>query len=147
MGDIQGLGVSCAIIQTEQEDKTTQQLSSVLRSFQCPGLGSASSTSKLFNNSPIPIELTGSSSGQKRQVADPDSDEDLLGALNSPTTIPHYALPVIPRPWPVTSVIIDDSIIAGNSRKAIFSLAAADETMVFLNERAAQTFCALLLSL
>ncbi|KAF5536374.1 hypothetical protein FPHYL_12999 [Fusarium phyllophilum] len=54
---------------------------------------------------------------------------------------------VIPRPWPATPAIIEDSITTGNSRKATFSLVVADETMIFLEDRAAQTFCALLLPL
>ncbi|KAF5582930.1 hypothetical protein FPCIR_9247 [Fusarium pseudocircinatum] len=89
---------SYAIIQAEQEVQPTQQLSSVLRHFQGSGSRSASGTSKRFNDKPIPIDLTGSS--RKRQARDHDLDEDLLGALNAPTTTPTQALLVLPWEWP-----------------------------------------------
>ncbi|EWG50579.1 hypothetical protein FVEG_16655 [Fusarium verticillioides 7600] len=54
---------------------------------------------------------------------------------------------VIPPTWPATPFIAEDSITTGDSRKAMFSLVVADETMIFLEDRVARTFCALLLSL
>ncbi|KAF4483597.1 hypothetical protein FAGAP_11644 [Fusarium agapanthi] len=147
MGNIQGLGATYAIIQIEQEVQPTQQLSWILRSFQGSGSGSASGTSKLFNDSPIPIDLTGPSSSRKRRAADHDSDEDLLGALNAPIITPTNALPVIPLQWPAAPYIIKDSIDFGNGRRVIYSLASADEAMVFLTDGVAQMFGYLLLIL
>ncbi|KAF5687604.1 hypothetical protein FCIRC_2310 [Fusarium circinatum] len=121
------------------------QLGSAIRAAYSSG-GSAR-TNPRFSDKPIPIDLTGSSSSMKRQARDPESDEELLGALNAPTTTPSQALPVLPREWPAAPYIIKDSIAFGNGRRVVYSLLSADEAMIFLSDDAAQMFGHLLLIL
>ncbi|KAG4266444.1 hypothetical protein FPRO03_01728 [Fusarium proliferatum] len=96
MGGTKGLTTGLDMIIGEQfPELAPSSIDSVLRAAHAGRSGSASNTSKKFNDKPIPIDLTGSSSSWKRQAPDHDEDEDLLGALNAPTTTPTQALP----PW------------------------------------------------
>ncbi|RBA11253.1 hypothetical protein FPRO05_04426 [Fusarium proliferatum] len=95
MGGTKGLTTGLDMIIGEQfPELAPSSIDSVLRAAHAGRSGSASNTSKKFNDKPIPIDLTGSSSSRKRQAPDHDSDEDLLGALNAPTTTPTSAPPV-----------------------------------------------------
>ncbi|KAF5971404.1 hypothetical protein FBULB1_9247 [Fusarium bulbicola] len=130
--------------QTMLLSQSPPQLRSAIRAA-CSSGGSARNSR--FNDKTIPIDLTGSSSSRKRQARDPKSDEELLGALNAPTTTPTQALPVLPREWPAAPYIIKDSIAFGNGRRVVYSLLSADKAMIFLSDDAAQMFGHLLLIL
>ncbi|KAF5538528.1 hypothetical protein FMEXI_9397 [Fusarium mexicanum] len=71
---------------------------------------------------------------------EPDSDEEILAVFNPPRSRDEDPIPVIPRPWPATPYIVADSFSTRNGRKAIFSLIAADECMIFMSEDAARIF-------
>ncbi|KAF5674432.1 hypothetical protein FDENT_10008 [Fusarium denticulatum] len=77
---------------------------------------------------------------------EPDSDEE-LAMLGSPPSQKDDPIPVVPRPWPAIPYIVADSFSTRNGRKAIFSLIAADECMIFMSEDAARVFGALLIAL
>ncbi|VTT62388.1 unnamed protein product [Fusarium fujikuroi] len=148
MGGTKGLTTGLDMIIGEQSPELApSSIDSVLRAAHAGRSGSASSTFKKFNDKPIPIDLTGSSSSRKRQAPDHDSDEDLLGALNAPTTTPTQALPVLQREWPAAPYIIKGSIAFGNGHRVVYLLLSADEGMVFLSDDAAQMFGHLLLIL
>ncbi|KAF5563791.1 hypothetical protein FNAPI_2508 [Fusarium napiforme] len=147
MGGTQGLTTGLNIIIGEQSPELApSSIDSVLRTAHAGRNGSSSSTSKKFNDKPIPTDLTGSSS-KNRRVTDHDSDEDLLGALNAPTKTPTKALPIVPRLRPAAPYIIKDSIAFGNDPRAVYSLVSADEVMIFLSDDAAQMFGHLLFTL
>ncbi|KAH7181993.1 hypothetical protein DER46DRAFT_694902 [Fusarium sp. MPI-SDFR-AT-0072] len=152
MGGIQGLTMSVTAIVAGQapEPASDQFGSAVWATHDSGGSGSARGTSELFNDSLTPIDLTNFPSARKRratETTEPDSDEDLLAQFDEPADQAQDVLPVIPRPWPAMPYIIADATTIGNDRKAIHSLIAADETIIFLNETAAQTFGAIFLSL
>ncbi|KAF5231106.1 hypothetical protein FANTH_13531 [Fusarium anthophilum] len=145
MGDIKGLTTSLSIITSDHAPESeSPQLGSALRAAHSSG---GSARNSRFNDKPIPIDLAGSSFSRKRQARDPESDEELLGALNAPTTTPTQALPVLLREWPAAPYTIKDSIAFGNGRRAVYSLLSAGEAMVFLSDDAAQVFGHLLLIL
>ncbi|KAI7761822.1 hypothetical protein LZL87_004129 [Fusarium oxysporum] len=152
MGGIQGLTMSVtAIVAGQAPEPASDQFGSAVRAtHDSGGSGSARGTSELFNDSLTPIDLTNFPSARKRratETTEPDSDEDLLAQFDEPADQAQDVLPVIPRPWPAMPYIIADATTIGNDRKAIHSLIAADETIIFLNETAAQTFGAIFLSL
>ncbi|EWG50580.1 hypothetical protein FVEG_16656 [Fusarium verticillioides 7600] len=96
MGRTKGLTTGLDMSIGEQSlELAPSSIDSVLLAAHAGRSGSASSTSKKFNDKPIPIDLTGSSS-RKRRAADHESDEDLSGVLNAPTKPPTSALPGIP---------------------------------------------------
>ncbi|KAG7420810.1 hypothetical protein Forpe1208_v001765 [Fusarium oxysporum f. sp. rapae] len=152
MGGIQGLTMSVTAIVAEQAPEPASDLfgSAVRATHDSGGSGSARGTSELFNDSPTPIDLTNFPSARKRratETTEPDSDEHPLAQFDEPADQAQDVLPVIPRPWPAMPYIIADATTIGNDRKAIHSLIAADETIIFLNETAAQTFGAIFFSL
>ncbi|SCO80459.1 uncharacterized protein FRV6_04672 [Fusarium oxysporum] len=151
MGGIQGLTMSVAAIVAEQApEPASDQFGSAVRVIHdSGGSGSARGTSELFNDSPTPTDIINFPSARKRratETTEPDSDEDLLAQFDEPADQPQNALTVA-RPWPAMPYIIADSIAIGNGRRAIYSLIAADELMVFLSEDTAQIFGHLLLIL
>ncbi|KAH7494257.1 hypothetical protein FOMA001_g239 [Fusarium oxysporum f. sp. matthiolae] len=151
MGGIQGLTMSVAAIVAEQApEPASDQFGSAVRVIHdSGGSGSARGTSELFNDSPTPTDIINFPSARKRratETTEPDSDEDLLAQFDEPADQPQNALTVA-RPWPAMPYIIADSTAIGNGRRAIYSLIAADELMVFLSEDTAQIFGHLLLIL
>ncbi|KAF5627645.1 uncharacterized protein FTJAE_9190 [Fusarium tjaetaba] len=129
MGGTQGLTTGLNIIIGEQSPELApSSIDPVLRTAHAGRSGSSSSTSKKFNDKPIPIDLTGSSS-RKRWAADHESDEDVSGVLNAPTKPPTSALPVIPWQWQAAPSIIKDFIAFRNGCRAIYTLICADEAM------------------
>lgn len=151
MGDLKGLTASLNIIVADHAPESdSPQLGSAIRAAYNSG-GSATTGSR-FDDTPIPIDLTKSPTGRKRRATEtsrpePNSDDELLAMFDKPLGPAREEIKITARPWPATPIIVQDCITTGNSVKAIFSLVVADETMVFVDETAAQTFCALLLSL
>ncbi|KAF5578270.1 hypothetical protein FPANT_10053 [Fusarium pseudoanthophilum] len=122
VGGTQGLTTGLDMIIGEQSPELApSSINSVLRAAHAGRSGSSSSTSKKFNDKPIPIDLTGP-----------------LGGLNAPTKPPTSALPVIPWQWQAAPSIIKDFIAFGNGCRAIYTLICADEAMVLLTGDAAQ---------
>ncbi|KAF5637502.1 hypothetical protein F25303_7900 [Fusarium sp. NRRL 25303] len=119
-------------------------IDSVLRTAHAGRSGSGSGSARgtpRFDDTPIPIDLTGSSSARKRratQVVDLESDED-LAQFEEPAGRTRDGISST-RPWPAEPPIVSDSISNGNGHKVIRSLIVADETIVFLDKTAAEVF-------
>ncbi|CCT61640.1 uncharacterized protein FFUJ_01885 [Fusarium fujikuroi IMI 58289] len=153
MGGTQGLTTGLNIIIGEQSPELApSSIDSVLRTAHAGRSGSGSGSARgtpRFNDTPIPLNLTGSLSARKRksiEVVDIESDED-LAQFEEPAGQTRDGIPTLPRPFPAGPLIISDSIASGNGRKAIYSLVVADELMVFLDKNVAQTFGGLLCTL
>ncbi|KAF5713704.1 hypothetical protein FMUND_7773 [Fusarium mundagurra] len=133
MGGVDGLINSVTTIETEQApEPAVSQIDRVIREAHHPG----SSASGRFNDSPAVRK-------RKRRATEPpepDSDEELLAMFDPPRSRKEDPIPVIPRPWPATPYIVADSSSTGKGRKAILSLIAADECMIFMSEDAARIF-------
>ncbi|RBQ71630.1 hypothetical protein FVER14953_09757 [Fusarium verticillioides] len=140
MGGVDGLINSVTTMQTEQAPETAvSKIDRVLREAYHPG----SSASGSFNDSPsVPKRKR-----RATETPEPDSDEELLAVFNTPPSREEDPIPVIPRPWPATPYIVTDSVNTRNGRKAIFSLIAADECMIFTSQEVARVFGKLLIQL
>lgn len=123
MGGTKGLTTSLnVIIADHAPEPAASSIDSVIRAAHS-GSGSARGTSK-FDDTPIPIDLTGPQSARKRratQVVDLESDED-LAQFEEPAGQTRDGIPTTPRPLPAGPFIISDSIASGSGRKAIYSL-------------------------
>ncbi|KAF9765952.1 hypothetical protein IL306_001689 [Fusarium sp. DS 682] len=131
MGDIQGLTKSVNTIRPEHAPEApSDQFGSALRAIHDSG-GSARSIAR----------------DALLRLRDPDSDEDLLAFFDRPLGEPQEPPSVVSQPWPDMPFIIADSITIGSGSKAIYSLIATDETIIFLSRDVAKTSGAPLLSL